>query len=124
VVGADLPAVRGVVERGRGDAGGQLDVASEIEAIGDVVEIALDLGLFRVAARPLPLLRQLRREGIAVVVALGIAPRAGVAVPVPRAADAVTTSKARTLRLRSSRNLWTAYRPAKPAPTTTTSKSG
>ena len=89
VVGADLPPVRRVVERGRGDAGGELDVAAQIEAIGDVVEVPLDLGLLRVTTRPLPLLRQLRRERVAVVVALGVAPRAGIAVPVPRAADTV-----------------------------------
>ena len=88
-VGADLPAVRRVVERGRGDAGGELDVASEIEAIGDVVEVPLDLGLLRVTTRPLPLLRKLRGERVAVVVTLGVAPRAGIAIPVPRAADTV-----------------------------------
>ena len=67
----------------------QLDVASKIEAIGDVVEVPLDFGLLRVPTRPLPLLRQLRGERVAVVVALGVAPRAGIAVPVPRAADTV-----------------------------------
>ena len=35
------------------------DVAAQIEAIGDVVEVPLDLGLLRVPTRPLPLLRQL-----------------------------------------------------------------
>ena len=49
-----------VVERGRGHAGGELDVASEIEAIGDVVEVPLDLGLLRVPTRPLPLVRPAR----------------------------------------------------------------
>ena len=62
VVGADLPAVRDVVERGRSHAGGELDVASEIEAIGDVVEVPLDFGLLRVPTRPLPLVAPARGE--------------------------------------------------------------
>ena len=67
----------------------ELDVAAEIEPIGDVVEVPLDLGLLRVPTRPLPLLRELLGERVAVVVTLGVAARARIAVPVPRAADAV-----------------------------------
>src|SRR6185312_8546146 len=89
VLGADLPAIRRVVERRRGHAAGELDVASEIEAIGHVVEVLLDLGLFRVPTRPLPLVGQLARERVAVVVALRVAPRAGIAIPVPRTTDTI-----------------------------------
>src|SRR5262249_15931341 len=78
-----------VVERGRGHPGGELDVASKIEAIGHVVEVPLDLGLFRVPTRPLPLVGQLAGERVAVVVALGVAPCAGIAIPVPRATDTI-----------------------------------
>ena len=68
----------------------ELEVAAEVEAVRDVVEVPLDLRLFRVPARPFPLLRELLVEGVAVVEALGVAARAGVAVPEPRAADART----------------------------------
>jgi hypothetical protein len=51
-----VPAVRGAVERGRRDARVQLDVAPEVEAVGDVVQVAEDLRLRGVALGPLPVL--------------------------------------------------------------------
>ncbi len=88
VVGRDAPPTRTLVERRRRDARVQLDVAAEIEAIGDVLEVAQDLGLRRIALGPFPLLLELRRELIRVLHALDVAARAWVAIPEPGAADA------------------------------------
>ncbi|SUF56478.1 Uncharacterised protein [Prescottella equi] len=87
-VGADGPAQRLLVEgRGR-DAGVELDVAAQIEAIGDVLEVGEDLRLGGVLLAPVPFLLELRGERVRVVHGLDVAAGAGVAVPVPDAADA------------------------------------
>ncbi len=65
----------------------ELDVAAQVELVGDVVEIAQRLRLRREMLRPVPFLQQLLGEGVLVGVALGIEARAGIAVPVPGAAD-------------------------------------
>ena len=88
VVGLDLPQVGFFAEGGGRDAGVELDVATQVEAVGDVVEVGEDLRLLGVFAAPAPFLEQLLREREAVDVALGVAAGAGVAVPVPGAADA------------------------------------
>ncbi len=75
-------------QRGRLDAGVELDVATQVEAVGDVVGVLQDLGLGRVALGPVPLLLELVGELVRVLHALDVAARAGVAVPVPGAADA------------------------------------
>ena len=54
-VGGDVPAARGLVEDGGGDAGLELDVAAQVEAVGDVVEVAEQLRLGGVALGPVPL---------------------------------------------------------------------
>ena len=87
VLGGDLPAP---VDVARGcDARAQLDVAAQVEAVRDVIEVAQDLRLGRIALAPLPLLLELLRERVRVVHRLDVAAGAGVAVPVPRAADRV-----------------------------------
>ena len=88
VVGLDLPQVGFLPEGGGRDAGVELDVATQVEAVGDVVEVGEDLRLLGVFAAPAPVLEQLLREREAVDVALGVAAGAGIAVPVPGAADA------------------------------------
>ncbi|MEJ7720541.1 MAG: hypothetical protein WKF58_08890 [Ilumatobacteraceae bacterium] len=65
----------------------ELDVPAEIEPVGDVVGVAQDLGLRGVALAPLPLLLQVVVERVRVVHALDVAAGAGIAVPVPGAAD-------------------------------------
>ena len=87
--GLDDPAVAAAVEAGGGDAGAELDVAAEVEAVDDVFEVAQDFGLGGVALGPLPFLLEFGREAVGVVEALGIAAGAGVAVPIPRAAHAI-----------------------------------
>ena len=82
------PRPRRLVVHGRRDRGAEPDVAPQVEPVDDVVEVALGLRLLGEVLLPLPLVEQLLREQVAVRVALGVEPRAGVAVPVPRAADA------------------------------------
>src|ERR671922_2691293 len=65
-----------------------LDVAAQVELIGDVIQIALGLGLRGEVFLPVPFLQQFLRAGIAVGPAFGIEAGAGITVPVPGAADA------------------------------------
>ena len=44
---------------GGGDATAELDVAAQVELVGDVVEIAQGLGLAGKVLRPVPLVQQL-----------------------------------------------------------------
>ena len=83
--GGDHPLVVLVVEAGGLHLGVELDIAPEIEAVGNVIEVAQDLRLRRVSLAPDPLVQQLVRERVAVVDALDIAACAGVAVPEPGA---------------------------------------
>ena len=65
-----------------------LDVAAQVELVGDVIQIALGLGLRGEVFLPIPFVQQFLRKGIAVGPAFGIEAGAGIAVPVPGAADA------------------------------------
>ncbi len=84
----DLPAVHRFVEAGRGHARVELDVAAQIEAVSDVLDVRQDLGLGGVPLRPAPFLLELVAEGVRVIHALDVAAGAGIAVPIPGAADA------------------------------------
>ena len=86
-VGVDVPALRRVVPGRGGHPGLELDVAAQVEPVGDVVHVAEDLGLGGVALGPGPLLLELGRERVAVVHRLDVAARPGIAVPPPRPAD-------------------------------------
>ncbi len=83
----DVPAARVLLVVCSGHPALELDVAAQIELVGDIVEIALGLRLAREVLLPIPLLQQFRRKGVAVGPAFGIEARAGIAVPVPGAAD-------------------------------------
>ena len=66
----------------------ELDVAAQVEPVGHVIGVAQQLRLGGVALAPVPLLLQRVRELERVLHALHVAARAGIAVPVPGAADA------------------------------------
>ena len=70
-----------------GHAALELDVAAQVELVGDMVQIALGLGLAGEVLLPVPFVEQFLRKGIAVGPALGIEAGARIAVPVPGAAD-------------------------------------
>ena len=84
----DVPAARVFLVMGGGHPAPALDVAAQVELVGDVIQIALGLGLRGEVFLPVPFLQQFLREGIAVGPAFGIEAGARVAVPVPGAADA------------------------------------
>ncbi|MCP1967806.1 hypothetical protein J2R87_001546 [Bradyrhizobium elkanii] len=69
------------------DFGAEPDVATQIVAVGDEAEIAQDFRLGGVFLRPGPGLIELGIEGVAVVDGLDVAAGAGIAIPVPGAAD-------------------------------------
>ena len=90
VLSRDRPGPRPLVPDGGGDGGAEAHVAAEVEAVDHVVEVALDLGLLGEVLLPRPLVEELLGEEVPVGVALGVEAGAGVAVPEPGAADAVT----------------------------------
>ena len=81
------PAFRGLVPIRRRDLGAKADVAPQIVSVGDEAEIAQDFRLRGVFLRPLPRALQFGIERVAVIDGLNVAARAGIAVPVPGAAD-------------------------------------
>ena len=88
LAGLDLPQVAVFLKFRRRDAGVELDIGPQVEPVSDMVEIGEDFRLLGILAAPAPLLEQLPGKGEAVDVALGVAAGAGVAVPIPGAADA------------------------------------
>ena len=81
------PLVRRVVPVRGGHARAELHVPAQIELVGDQVQVFEVVRLGREMLLPVPFLQQLLREGIAVAPAFGIEARAGVAAPVPGAAE-------------------------------------
>ena len=85
---AHLPELTLLVEHRTCHFSVQLDVAAQVEAVDDVIEVLLNLGLLQVARGPVPLLQKLLVERVAVDETLGVGLCAGVAVEVPGAANA------------------------------------
>ena len=73
--------------------GVEADVSAQVELVGHVVQVALILGLPGIQLLPVPFLEQFLGEGVAIGVALGVEPRAWIAVPVPCAAHAGSVLK-------------------------------
>ena len=78
---------RRVIPSGSCDSGAELDVAAEVELVGDVVQVAQDLRLRGVLLRPLPIAVPFRVEAVHVVDAGYVDTRARVPIPVPRATE-------------------------------------
>src|SRR5215212_6659032 len=87
IVCREAPAFRGLVPIRRRDFCAKADVAPQLVAVGDEAEVAQDFGLRGVFLRPLPRALQFGIERVAVVDGLDVAACAGIAVPVPGAAD-------------------------------------
>ena len=83
----DRPAVRRLVEDGGDHSRLELDAPAQVEPVRDMVGVAEYLRLGGVLLGPLPFLLELFGERVRVVQALDVAAGAGVAVPVPGAAD-------------------------------------
>ena len=83
-----VPAAGFVLVVRGGDAAAELDVAAQIELVGDVVEVAQGLRLAGEMLGPVPFLQQFLGERVAVGITFGVETCAGIAVPVPGAADA------------------------------------
>jgi hypothetical protein len=90
ILSLDLPAVLLFVVDRRRDARIELNVATQVKLVGNIIEIALVLWLAGEMLFPVPLLQQFLRERIAVAVTLGVEARPRVAVPIPGASDAPT----------------------------------
>ncbi len=79
-IGLDRPTTGTVVVGHSGHSRAEPDVAPQVEAIGDVADVAQDLRLSRIALGPAPALLQLFREGIGVMHTLDAVPGGEVAV--------------------------------------------
>ena len=99
---ADLqpPQIARLVEARRLDLAVELHVLAQVELVGDVVEVAQVLRLAGEPFLPVPLVEQLLRERVAVGVALRVEAGAGVAVPVPGAAEVGARPRAPSRRCR------------------------
>jgi hypothetical protein len=86
-VGFDRPALALFIPPRRRHPGSENNVAAQVEALGNVAQVGEDFGLRGIALAPHPFLLQGFVERIGIVVALDIAARAGITVPVPGAAD-------------------------------------
>ena len=84
----DQPAIGVLVECCRRDAGIEHDLAAQVEAIGDVVGVGEDFRLWRILLRPVPVLVQFLRKREGILQALDVAAGSGIAIPVPRPANA------------------------------------
>ncbi|HEV3309228.1 MAG TPA: hypothetical protein VG815_01730, partial [Chloroflexota bacterium] len=71
MLGAHCPNLVGVVEDGLDDSFAELNVGLEVETLGAMLEIAQNLVLLGIALGPVPLLRQILVERIAVDVTVG-----------------------------------------------------
>jgi hypothetical protein len=89
LIRAHFPTVRIFVVMRTGDGRPELHVASQVEAIGYVLEIGQDFRLFGIAILPAPFVPQVGIERIAVDKALDVRARTRISVPVPRAPDAI-----------------------------------
>ena len=90
VVRGHFPFAGGFIEMRRRDAGFQLDVAAQIEAVGDVVQVRQNFRLSGIAFRPLPFLLERFVEGVAVLHAFHVATCTRIAVPEPGTTNAIT----------------------------------
>src|SRR5262249_29404153 len=81
------PNVLGLVIACRVDAAVELHVATQVEFVRDVVQVAQILGLAGELLLPMPFMQELAREGVTVGVAFRIEAAAGIAVPIPGTAE-------------------------------------
>ena len=83
------PALRRFIVMAGDYARAEVDVLFEVQPVGDEIQIIENLWLGRIAAAPFPLFAHLVGERVAIVMALRVAARSGVAVPIPGSANAI-----------------------------------
>jgi hypothetical protein len=83
----DAPVSRILIVNRSDNPAPELDVTPQVELVGNMVAIAQGFRLAGKVLGPFPFLQQFLREGIAIGIAFGIETRAGIAIPVPGAAD-------------------------------------
>ena len=67
----------------------ELDIAAEVETVGDVVYVLEDLGLRCITLFPFPFLLQFLGEMIGIFQTLDVTARSRISIPVSRPADAI-----------------------------------
>ena len=75
------------------NSGVESNITAQIEFVRHLLQITQSLRLACEVLTPIPFIEQFLRERIAVAVGFGIEPRAGIAIPVPGAADIATSLK-------------------------------
>ena len=95
IFGGNAPRPLLFAERRPLHAGAELDVAPQIEPIGNMVDIAEHLRLGGISFRPPPFLFQLGREHVGIIVTFYIATSAWITVEVPDSAQLVAGLKHR-----------------------------
>src|ERR1700722_1714302 len=88
LVRLDVPTVCLFVEMGCCNRRREDQVLAQVEAIRDMFQIGADFGLARISLGPLPFPVEFCVEAVAIDPAFGVGARAGVAVPIPSAANA------------------------------------
>ena len=91
IFGGDQPATGLLIEVGGNHPGVEIDVGTEIEAVGDVIGVAENFRLGRHDLSPVPFLLEFFGKTIGVFDARDVAASAWIAIPVPGASD-VTSS--------------------------------
>src|ERR1700712_375805 len=83
IIQRELPAAKALVPARRGKAAVELNITPQVELVGNIVEIALGLGLGSKPLAPVPFMEELLRKRIAIGMAFGIEASAWIAVPIP-----------------------------------------
>lgn len=90
----DVPEIAFVIEAHASDRIGKANVFAQSKPVSHMIGVAFEIGLSRKIFRPSPFLLQILVKAIGIFDALNIHARAGIAVPVPRAADTIARFEA------------------------------
>ena len=93
-IGHDVPQKLILVVVRGAHFGFEVDMRAQAKSVRHMIGIGADVGMTRKLLRPVPFLLQLVVEAIGVLHAFHVATGAGIAVPVPSAAHAVTAFEA------------------------------
>src|SRR3546814_4186634 len=83
----NVPSRPIITKVGGRDEAVEANMLAEAETVGDMAEIALELGLAGEMLGPVPFGEELWREGVGVGIAFRVEPGSGITIPPPDAAD-------------------------------------